>query len=221
MPFIRFPPTASATAEGIIAVGGDLHPKSLQLAYSQGIFPWPHRGFPLLWFCPNPRAILEFARLHVAKSLAKARRRAARDGWSFTIDRAFAEVMLQCSQVPRSGQSGTWITAEMQRAYGQFHRLGHAHSVEAWRNGRLVGGLYGVDAGGAFCGESMFHLESNASKLALLHLVDHLRSRGLDWMDIQMMTPHLESLGATAIPRVEFLQLLASTRRQGLRLFEL
>ena len=220
MPIIRFPPPASATAEGIIAAGGDLHPQSLQLAYSQGIFPWPHQGFPLLWFCPDPRAILEFDRLHVAKSLARARRHAARDGWSFTIDRAFADVVRLCAEAPRSGQSGTWITPKLQAAYLEFHRLGHAHSVEAWRNARLVGGLYGVDAGGAFGGESMFHLESNASKLALLHLVDHLRGRGLDWMDIQMMTPHLESLGATAIPRPEFLALLAATRQRGIVLFE-
>jgi leucyl/phenylalanyl-tRNA---protein transferase len=219
MPITRFPPPGSATAEGIIAVGGDLHPKSLKLAYGQGIFPWPHHGFPLLWFCPDPRAILELDRLHVAKSLAKARRHAARDGWSFSIDQAFAEVVRLCAQVARSGQPGTWITSQMQAAYVEFHRLGHAHSVEAWHNGRLVGGLYGVDAGGAFGGESMFHLESNASKLALLHLVDHLRDRGLDWMDIQLMTPHLESLGARAVPRAEFLRLLAETRQRGLRLF--
>jgi len=219
MPIVRFPDPLQATPEGIVAFGGDLHPDSLRLAYRQGIFPWPHPEYPLLWFCPDPRGILEFDRLHISKSLGKARRQAAHNGWSYTIDRSFADVIRLCAQVPRSGQPGTWITAEMQTAYLQLHCLGHAHSVEARRDGRLVGGIYGVDAGGAFAAESMFHLESNASNLALLHLIDHLTERGLDWIDIQVLSPHLESLGARAVARTEFLQRLVSTRQRGLSLF--
>src|SRR5262249_17237030 len=148
-------------------------------------------------------------------------RNASRNGWTFTIDHAFADVIRLCAQVPRFGQQGTWITAEMHAAYLLFHRLGHAHSAEAWRNGRLVGGTYGVDAGGAFAAESMFHLESNASNLALLHLIDHLSERGLDWLDIQVLSPHLETLGAREISRSDFLQRLASARQRGLTLFSL
>jgi leucyl/phenylalanyl-tRNA--protein transferase len=219
MPILRFPDPAEASPEGIVAVGGDLHPDSLKLAYSLGIFPWPHTGYPLLWFSPDPRGILDFDSLHVSRTLRSVRRNASRSGWTFTIDHAFAEVIRLCAQVPRFGQHGTWITPEMHAAYLLFHRLGHAHSVEAWRNGRLAGGIYGVDAGGAFAAESMFHLESNASNLALLHLIDHLAERGLDWLDIQVLSPHLESLGAREIPRDEFLHRLASARHRGLELF--
>ena len=219
MPIVRFPDPSEATVDGVIAVGGDLHPDSLKLAYSQGIFPWPHEDYPLLWFCPDPRAILEFDRLHISKSLQRARRSARRDGWEFTIDHAFDDVMRQCAEVPRPGQDGTWITAEVFEGYRTLHYLGHAHSVEAWHDGRLIGGIYGVDAGGAFAAESMFHLKANASKLALLHLVDHLTARGLEWMDIQVLTPHLESLGAREIPRSEYLKRLASCLECGLKLF--
>jgi leucyl/phenylalanyl-tRNA--protein transferase len=219
MPIVRFPDISMATPEGIVAVGGDLHPDSLRLAYSQGIFPWPHTGYPLLWFCPDPRAIVEFSGLHVSRSLQQLRRRASRKGWTFTIDHAFDEVVRMCAQVPRCGQRGTWITPDLQDAYEDFHRLGHAHSVEAWLNGSLAGGIYGVDAGGAFAAESMFHLESGASNLALLHLIDHLAECGLEWMDIQVLSPHLESFGARAIERTEFLEKLASARQRGLRLF--
>jgi len=218
MPIIRFPDLSLATPEGIVASGGDLHPDSLLLAYSQGIFPWPHLGLPLLWFSPDPRAILEFDRLHISRSLQHAKRQASRKGWTFTIDRAFDDVVRLCAEVPR-GQHGTWITPDVHAAYLEFHRLGHAHSVEAWHQGRLAGGIYGVDAGGAFAGESMFHLESNASKLALLHLIDHLAERGLEWMDIQVLSPHLESLGARAISREEFIRRLEMARQRGLSLF--
>src|SRR5262249_6024531 len=156
MPIVHFPDLSLATPEGIVAIGGDLHPDSLCLAYSQGIFPWPHDAYPLLWFCPDPRAILEFDQLHASRTLQRAKRSASRKGWTFTIDHAFANVVRMCAQVPRHGQPGTWITAEMQSAYIEFHRLGHAHSAEAWHNGELVGGIYGVDAGGAFAAESMF-----------------------------------------------------------------
>jgi leucyl/phenylalanyl-tRNA---protein transferase len=218
LPITRFPDPRNAS-EGVVAVGGDLHPDSLRLAYRSGIFPWPHEDYPLLWFSPDPRAILDFADLHVPRSLAKARRRALDSGCRFTLDQAFAEVIELCGQVPRAGQSGTWITPEMKEAYVRLHRLGHAHSVELWREDLLIGGIYGVDAGGAFAGESMFHVEPNASKLALLHLVEHLRERGLDWLDIQMLTPHMEALGAKEIPRDRFLERLKATLKQGRKLF--
>ena len=188
-------------------------------AYRQGIFPWPHEGYPLLWFSPDPRAILNFDSLHIARSLARIRRRMLREGWTVTVDRAFPEVIALCSRVPRPGQSGTWITPQIKEAYVQLHRLGHAHSVEAWREGILLGGIYAVDAGGAFAAESMFYLESNASKLALLGLVDYLKERGLEWLDIQMLTPHLQSLGACEIPRAVFLNKLAAALERGLKLF--
>ncbi|HUP57334.1 MAG TPA: leucyl/phenylalanyl-tRNA--protein transferase [Bdellovibrionota bacterium] len=218
MPITRFPDPRKAS-EGVVAVGGDLHPDSLRLAYRSGIFPWPHEDYPLLWFSPDPRAILDFADLHVPRSLAKAKRRAQDSGCRFTLDQAFAEVIELCGQVPRAGQSGTWITPEMKEAYVRLHRLGHAHSVELWREDLLIGGIYGVDAGGAFAGESMFHVEPNASKLALLHLVEHLRERGLDWLDIQMLTPHMEALGAKEIPRDRFLERLKATLKEGRKLF--
>ncbi len=218
VPILKFPDPRNAS-EGVVAVGGDLHPDSLKLAYSQGIFPWPHEDYPLLWFSPDPRAVLEFKDLHIPRSLAKARRRALDGSCRFTIDRAFPEVIELCSRVPRAGQGGTWITPEMKDAYLKTHKLGRAHSVELWREDLLVGGIYGVDAGGAFAGESMFHLEPNASKLALLHLVEHLRERGLEWIDIQMLTPHMESLGAKEIAREEFLKKLKATLKKGLKLF--
>ena len=218
MPYTSFPDPRFATPEGIVAVGGDLHPVTLATAYGQGIFPWPHEGLPLLWFCPPRRAVLPFDRLHVSRSLARERRRS---GLRFTIDRAFAGVIEGCRGATRPGQGGTWITPEMCEAFRRFHALGHAHSVEAWdgETGELVGGMYGVDAGGAFGGESMFYARPYASKLALLHLIDHLRRRGLDWMDIQQLTPHMEAMGAVEIPRAAFLRKLRETQARGLVLF--
>ncbi|GIW41400.1 MAG: leucyl/phenylalanyl-tRNA--protein transferase [Candidatus Binatia bacterium] len=216
MPVFRFPDPRSASPEGIVAVGGDLHPESLLVAYRQGIFPWPVEGFPMLWFCPEKRAVLDFGELHVPRSLARARKRCTLE---FTIDRAFPEVIRACAETPRRGQVGTWITPEVIEAYTRLHRLGFAHSAEAWRGDRLVAGLYGVDVDGAFSAESMFHRESNASKLVLLFLVDYLKSRGLDWIDIQVITPHLRLLGAKEIDRDSFLERLRRTRARGLRLF--
>jgi len=206
----------SATREDIVAVGDDLRPETLLAAYRRGIFPWPVEGLPLLWFCPVERAVLDFNRLHVPRSLARARRRST---LRFTVDADFPAVLRACAGAPRPGQEGTWITPAITAAYLRLHRLGHAHSVEAWRDGRLVGGLYGVDVDGAFGGESMFHAEPNASKLVLLFLVDHLRARGLDYLDVQVMTPHLERLGAHTMPRDAFLDRLAVTRARGLALF--
>jgi leucyl/phenylalanyl-tRNA---protein transferase len=206
----------STSSDDIVAVGGDLEPETLLAAYRAGVFPWPTEGLPLLWFCPRNRAILEFGALHVARTLARARRRTE---LRFTVDADFSGVIRGCAETPRPDQEGTWINVEMVDAYERLHTLGIAHSVEAWRGDELVGGVYGVDSGGAFAAESMFHRESWASKLALLHLVAHLASRGLDWLDIQVMTPHMLHMGARDIPRREFLALLKRTRRRELLLF--
>jgi leucyl/phenylalanyl-tRNA---protein transferase len=216
MPVARFPDPRSADEQGLVAIGGDLHPETLLLAYRNGIFPWPVTDLPMLWFSPPQRAILDFDAIHVPRSLRPLRRRPP---FRLTIDRAFAAVIGGCAEAPRPGQDGTWITPELATAYVRLHRLGIAHSAEAWLGDELVGGLYGVDVDGAFGAESMFYLAPNASKLALLHLVDHLRERGLDWIDIQMMTPHMRRLGANTIAREEFLQKLAATRARGLELF--
>ena len=186
-------------------------------AYAQGAFPWPHSPYgPIPWASPDPRAILEFDRLTVPRSLRQQR---AKTTLRFSLDEAFPAVIAACARARRPGQRSTWITPAMERAYVRLHEAGHAHSCEAWDGSKLVGGVYGVDAGGAFAGESMFHAAPNASKLALLHLIDHLRSRGAAWMDIQMLTPHLEALGAREIPRAEFLRLLAQALEKGAALF--
>jgi leucyl/phenylalanyl-tRNA---protein transferase len=216
MPVLEFPDPRSANPEGIVAVGGDLHPQSLLQAYRQGIFPWPVKGLPLLWFSPAERGVLEFAELSIPRSLARARRQT---GLRFTIDAVFAEVIRACAATARPGQAGTWITPGIIAAYTRLHRMSIAHSVEAWNGERLVGGIYGVDVDGVFAAESMFYREPNASKLALLHLIDHLQSRGLDWLDIQVLTPHVARLGGKAIPRDEFLAKLQRTRARHLQLF--
>jgi leucyl/phenylalanyl-tRNA--protein transferase len=216
MALVRFPDPRESTPEGITAIGGRPDPGFLLEAYSRGIFPWPVEGYPLLWFSPPERAIIEFGELHVPRSLARERRRTS---LRFTIDRAFERVIRACASIKRAHEEGTWITPAMIRGYCKFHRQGHAHSVEAWEGDELVGGVYGVDAGGAFAGESMFRIRPNASKLALLFLLEHLQSRGLDWLDVQVLTPHTEALGAKLVTRDEFLERLAHTRRRGLKLF--
>jgi leucyl/phenylalanyl-tRNA--protein transferase len=216
MPIVAFPDPRAAGPEGLVALGGDLHPESLLLAYRQGIFPWPVPGLPLAWFCPAERAILRFADLRRPRRLA----RLARQGrYRLTIDQGFDRVIDACANHHRARSGGTWITPALRRAYREFYASGHAHSVEAWEDDELVGGLYGVEVDGTFAGESMFFRRPNASKLALLHLVDHLQRRGLEWMDIQMMTPHMQVLGASVLPREAFLRLLAQTRARGLVLF--
>ncbi|HVF66908.1 MAG TPA: leucyl/phenylalanyl-tRNA--protein transferase [Pyrinomonadaceae bacterium] len=212
----HFPDPREATPEGIVAVGGRPEPELLEEAYARGIFPWPVEGHPLLWFSPPERGVLFFDELHVPRSLARERRRTR---LTFTIDRAFERVVRACRAVVRAHEKGTWITPEMVRGYCEFHRRGHAHSVEAWEGDELVGGLYGVDADGAFSGESMFYRRANASKLALLFLVEHLRGRGLGWVDVQQLTPHMRALGAREVGRETFLGMLAATRRRGLKLF--
>lgn len=203
-------------ARDIVCFGGRLTVENLRNAYSKGIFPWTIEGLPLPWFCPEYRAVLEFDELYIPKSLRKIQKK---NPFAFTIDRAFREVITNCARVKRSHETGTWITRDFIESYTELHKEGEAHSVEVWETGKLVGGLYGVDAGGVFVGESMFHYRSNASKLALLFLVDHLKSRGANWLDAQVMTPHLELLGAKEISRDEFLKKLADTQQLNLELF--
>ncbi len=217
MALIRFPDPESAAVEGIVVIGGQLNAANLLNAYGRGIFPWPMDGWPLPWFCPEVRAILEFKDLHIARSLQRAQRQSP---FRFTIDKDFPAVMRACADATRPGEDGTWITHEMIRAYCELHESGHAHSVEAWEDDELVGGIYGVDAGGAFAGESMFYLRPNASKLALLHLIEHLQQRGSDWLDIQVMTPHMRAFGAKEISRRAFLRKLEAALARGLKLFD-
>jgi len=201
----------------VVSFGTELTVENVREAYRNGIFPWYTEGIPLPWHCPERRAILEFADLKIPRSLERARRK---NNLSFTIDKDFRAVIHQCSLAYRPGQYGTWITDEFENVFGELHDQGIAHSVEVWdAGGDLVGGLYGVDAGGVFCGESMFYKVPNASKLALLFLVDHLRSRGATWLDSQVMTPHMKALGAREITRNEFLEKLKQTQELGLRLF--
>lgn len=212
----RFPDPRRARGD-IVAVGTDYHPETLIDAYRHGIFPWPNDETPLPWFCPEERAILRFERIHLSRSLVRARKQTQ---WKLSIDRAFDAVIRGCSDASRPDQDGTWIYPEVVAAYSELHRLGVAHSAEVWEADELIGGIYGIDSGGAFGGESMFHRRPNASKFALLHLTDHLAARGLDWMDIQVLTPHMESLGAELIDRDDFLDRLRDTQRRGLRLFD-
>jgi leucyl/phenylalanyl-tRNA--protein transferase len=201
----------------VVAFGLPLTFENLREAYSKGIFPWYMEGVPLPWYCPDPRAILIFDELRVSRSLAKEARK---QKFRFTIDHDFRGVIEACSKVRRSGQKGTWITKDFVDAYCELHAGGIAHSVEAWdAEGELVGGLYGVDAGGVFCGESMFHTASNASKLALLYLIDQLRQRGSTWLDVQVTTPHMLAFGSREISRAAFLRKLKQTQARGLKIF--
>jgi leucyl/phenylalanyl-tRNA--protein transferase len=202
-----FPPLeqASRRPNGLLAAGGDLSAERLIRAYRRGIFPWYSPGEPILWWSPDPRMVLFPSELKIARSLAKTLRKGA---FTVTADRAFERVIEGCSQ-PRPGQPGTWITTGMKQAYVALHRLGRAHSVETWREDQLVGGLYGVAIGRAFFGESMFSLVSEASKVALVHLVRQLDHWGFGLIDCQMRTPLLASFGAREIPRSEFTRRLA------------
>lgn len=201
----------------VVSFGTPLTVETAREAYFQGIFPWHTEGIPLPWHCPESRAILEFADLRIPRSLEKARRNC---DLTFTIDKDFRGVIRECSLASRPGQRGTWITPEFESVFTELHDKGMAHSVEAWdKNGTLAGGLYGIDAGGVFCGESMFYKTPNASKLALLFLIDHLKSRGATWLDSQVMTPHFETLGAKEIDREDFLDKLRETQKLRLKLF--
>lgn len=200
----------------VVAMGEDLRVETLREAYRKGIFPWPHDGLPLPWFSPRRRAVIFFDELHVGRSLRKAQKRAA---FTYTIDRDFRSVIAACATSDRPDQDGTWIEPAMIEAYTHFHDSGDAHSVEVWEDDALVGGLYGVDCGGLFTGESMFHRRPEASKLALLFLIDHLQQRGATLLDCQVMTPHMEALGAREISRGRYLDALAEGQARALRIF--
>jgi leucyl/phenylalanyl-tRNA--protein transferase len=202
-----FPPVEFALAEpnGLLAAGGDLSPERILAAYRLGIFPWSAAGEPLLWWSPDPRMVLFPTEFKISRSLNKVLRNKP---YEVTLDTVFAKVIAACASTPRDGQNGTWITADMQAAYGNLHELGYAHSVEVWMDGKLAGGLYGMALGQAFYGESMFSWRTDASKIALAHLCMHLQRRGFGIIDCQMETTHLASLGARPIPRSEFVTLL-------------
>lgn len=201
-----FPPVQYALREpdGLLALGGDLSPTRLLNAYRQGIFPWYSDGQPILWWSPDPRSILVPDHLHVSRSLRKALRKAP---YRITLDQAFDQVIQACSE-PRDYADGTWITAEMLAAYRQLHEIGYAHSVEAWHDNTLVGGLYGLALGRAFFGESMFSRATDASKIAFVHLARQLQNWGFGIIDCQVQSSHLGRFGATNIPRESFLELL-------------
>jgi leucyl/phenylalanyl-tRNA---protein transferase len=200
-----FPPVDHAE-DGLLAVGGDLRPERLLLAYRNGIFPWYERGLPILWHSPDPRMVLDVNGLHVPRSLRKAMRRRP---YELRLDSAFRRVMLACAEVPRPGQHGTWITDEMVDAYVRLHDLGLAHSVEAWRGGELVGGAYGVALGAMFFGESMFARADDASKIGFATLVEQLARWGMTHVDCQVFTEHLARFGADEWPRRRYLDVLA------------
>lgn len=203
---ITFPDPQSALSDpnGLLAIGGDLSPARLLEAYHQGIFPWYNKNQPILWWSPDPRAVLFFDELKISHSLAKLLRKRS---FTITMDRAFNQVMKACAG-PRHGISGTWIQKEMIVNYGKLHELGIAHSIEVWQEEKLVGGLYGLTIGKIFCGESMFSHVSNASKIALVELINLLKPRGFILIDCQVINTHLMSLGAREIPRTEFLRIL-------------
>lgn len=202
---IVFPEPALAEPTGLLAVGGDLSPERLLVAYASGIFPWFEETQPILWWSPDPRLVLLPDALHVPRSLAKVMRRGT---YEVRTDTAFAEVIERCAAVVRPDQEGTWITEDMQAAYVRLHELGWAHSAEAWKDGELVGGLYGVGLGSAFFGESMFAEAPDASKVAFVTLVQDLRARGCDLVDCQVRTEHLARFGAIEMSRAEYLRRL-------------
>jgi leucyl/phenylalanyl-tRNA--protein transferase len=209
-----FPPPEKADRSGLLAVGGDLTPQRLLSAYARGIFPWYSEGQPILWHSPNPRFVLEPEGLHVGKSLRKTLKAGT---YEVRYDTAFADVITHCGRVPRPGQDGTWITDAMRSAYLELHRLGFAHSVEAWAGGELKGGLYGVSLGAAFFGESMFALAPDASKVAFVTAVERFKGWGFHFIDCQVETAHLARFGAQHWPRRRFLSALARALEEPTR----
>lgn len=207
-PDASFPDVAGALRdpEGLLAWGGDLDPRRLMRAYRAGIFPWYSPGEPILWWSPDPRTVFDTAAFQLPRRL---RRELRRSSWHIEVDRDFDAVVAACATAPRPGQRGTWITAEMQRAYARLHRLGHAHSVEVYEGPALVGGIYGVAVGAVFCGESMFSAASGGSKVALAALCRMLASNGVAVLDAQVPNPHLESLGARTLSRADYLARLS------------
>jgi leucyl/phenylalanyl-tRNA--protein transferase len=203
---LLFPSPEQASAEGIVAVGGDLQPERVMLAYRKGIFPWFESDDFLLWWSPDPRMVLFPDRLKISKSMRTVLRKKHFD---VTFNKAFDQVVEACAKVKRFGQNGTWITSGLMEVYSALHTQGHAHSVEVWEEGSLVGGLYGIDLGTVFCGESMFSKSSNASKVALIFLVKELKKNKYKLIDCQVPTQHLASMGAEPISRTKFLTFLS------------
>jgi leucyl/phenylalanyl-tRNA--protein transferase len=195
---IAFPNPEDADDEGMLAIGGDLSPERLLHAYEHGVFPWYDEGLPPLWWSPNPRAIIERTGLHVSRSL---RRVLAKETFRVTFDQDFEQTMRECGR----RESGTWILPEMIEAYVALYRMGHAHSFEVWQDGELAGGLYGVQRGALFAAESMFHRRTDASKVALVYAVRSLFAAGMELFDVQLLTNHLESMGAVEVPRADYL----------------
>ena len=202
---ILFPPVETADENGLLAIGGDLSPERLILAYKSGIFPWFNEGEPVIWYSPPERMVLFPKDLKVSKSMEKVLKNA---NFRISFNENFAEVIHHCKTIDRPGQKGTWITREMQKAYIALHELGYAKSVEVWQEDRLVGGLYGIDLGHIFTGESMFSLVSNASKVAFIYLNQILKEHNYLLLDCQVYNEHLASLGAVEIPRDVFMQYL-------------
>lgn len=201
---LSFPSVHLAEPDGLLAIGGDLSPERLLLAYHNGIFPW-YEGEPVLWWCPDPRFVLFPDELKVNKSV---KRLLNRNEFEFTVNKAFKDVIHQCKEIVRPEQEGTWITNEVEKAYIKMHKLGHAHSAEVWKDGELIGGLYGIKLGKVFFGESMFGKISNASRYAFTKYVQQLKEEGIELIDCQVYTEYLESMGAGMIPRKEFASLL-------------
>jgi leucyl/phenylalanyl-tRNA--protein transferase len=202
---IIFPPVSETSPEGILAIGGDLQPERLLLAYRSGIFPWYNEDEPIIWWSPDPRMVLFPDDLRVSKSMRQLLRR---NPFTVTYNQAFEQVIFNCATIYRPGQFDTWITSEMEKAYIELHKMGYATSVEVWRDEKLVGGIYGIDLGHMFCGESMFSHESNASKFGFIHLVEKLKNNGCQLIDCQIYTDHLASLGAYEVPREVYLAYL-------------
>lgn len=209
---LLFPPVSTSEPDGLLAVGGDLSIERLLLAYRKGIFPW-YEGEHILWWCPDPRFVFFPDEIRISRSMKQMLRKKEFD---FTINTAFEKVISHCKTINRKGQEGTWITDEVKRAYTELHKKGWAHSAEVWKNGELVGGLYGVRMGNVFFGESMFSKLSNTSKYAFIKYTEHLKNEGVALIDCQVYTEHLESLGARMIPRKEFQRLLNLNIEKGI-----
>lgn len=206
MPILDFPPVDQADEHGLLALGGDLELESLLLAYSRGIFPWPISDeYPLAWFSPNPRGIIAFDKLHISKSLKKFLRK---NPYEIRFNTNFEAVIMNCAKVPRADNNGTWITEDIINGYINLHKNGYAYSVETYLEDVLVGGIYGVCINRFYSGESMFHTADNASKVALVALLYQLKQKNIGWLDTQMVTPVIESLGGLAIQREIYLKML-------------
>ncbi|WP_299530928.1 leucyl/phenylalanyl-tRNA--protein transferase [Ulvibacterium sp.] len=208
---LEFPSVEHANSEGLLAVGGDLSPGRLLLAYQSGIFPWFNEDSLILWWSPDPRMVLFPEKIRISKSMRKVLNS---DRFQLTKNTCFEDVLHQCATVRRANQQGTWITNDMRTAYTELHKKGYAKSYEVWEKGTLVGGLYGVDLGHVFCGESMFSVVDNASKFAFIHLAQELHSKNYHLIDCQLHTDHLESLGAEEMSRTDFIRILQG-KNQG------